>query len=597
MKRLVSGIMLTLLLTSMSTLAFNIQPVRASGTIYIRADGSIDPPTAPISTLDNVTYIFTNNIYDGIVVERNNIVVDGRGYTRQGYGSGVGFYLGGIGNVTIEDTNIEGFDRGVFLGLASYNVLSGNNITNNGWGIYLTDSSNNSIIENNIENTDPNSFPYPQIGVHLDTSNNNTVSKNTIDTCNHGIWCDSSNNTAVLDNNITSSIYGWGIGISLWFSFNNTVARNNITNNDFTGVYLAASFNNTLRDNSIANNRYNLGTGDAGPGFINDVDTSNTVNGKPVYYWVSRSNGAVPLDAGYVVLVNCTGIVVQGLNLTHNVQGIVLAYTRNITVKDNNIAENYYGTWCYNSSDNRFFHNNLDNYQLQAVVWNSFCWDDGYPSGGNYWSDYVGIDLYSGLHQNETGSDGIGDTAYVINEDNIDNYPLMKPYAGLYDIGITNVTTSKTVVGQDYNLTITIKILNYGINTETFNLTVYANETVIQTLRNIVLTSRNSTTTTLTWNTTGFAKSNYTIRAYVEPVSGETEISDNTFTYGTIYVSIPGDLNADKTVDIFDAVILSGAAGSSLGDVNWNPNADINSDNIVDLFDAVILAAHAGEQS
>jgi hypothetical protein len=55
-------------------------------------------------------------------------------------------------------------------------------------------------------------------------------------------------------------------------------------------------------------------------------------------------------------------------------------------------------------------------------------WDDGFPSGGNYWSDYAGIDLYSGPYQNETGSDGIGDTPYVIDENNIDHYPLMNPW-------------------------------------------------------------------------------------------------------------------------------------------------------------------------
>jgi len=55
-------------------------------------------------------------------------------------------------------------------------------------------------------------------------------------------------------------------------------------------------------------------------------------------------------------------------------------------------------------------------------------WDDGYPSGGNYWSDYKGTDLYSGPYQNETGSDGIGDTPYVIYGDNVDHYPLMNPW-------------------------------------------------------------------------------------------------------------------------------------------------------------------------
>ncbi len=61
-KRVVLGIMMTLLLVSMFSLALNIQPVKAKRTIYIRADGSIDPPDAPISTLDNATYTLTGNI-------------------------------------------------------------------------------------------------------------------------------------------------------------------------------------------------------------------------------------------------------------------------------------------------------------------------------------------------------------------------------------------------------------------------------------------------------------------------------------------------------------------------------------------------------
>ena len=72
LKRIISGIILIVLLISMLTLAFNIQPVKASGTIYIRADGSIDPPSANITSADNVTYYFTENNYDEIVVERSN---------------------------------------------------------------------------------------------------------------------------------------------------------------------------------------------------------------------------------------------------------------------------------------------------------------------------------------------------------------------------------------------------------------------------------------------------------------------------------------------------------------------------------------------
>jgi len=60
-KRVTIGITLTVLLISMFTLAFNIQPAKASGTIYIRADGSIDPPTTPIQG-DGDLYTFYRHL-------------------------------------------------------------------------------------------------------------------------------------------------------------------------------------------------------------------------------------------------------------------------------------------------------------------------------------------------------------------------------------------------------------------------------------------------------------------------------------------------------------------------------------------------------
>ena len=85
-RRIISGLLLTLLLSGMLTLAFKVQPADASETIYIRADGSIDPDTALIQRDGNI-YTFADNIYyDEIVVERDNIVVDGAGYTLQGSG-------------------------------------------------------------------------------------------------------------------------------------------------------------------------------------------------------------------------------------------------------------------------------------------------------------------------------------------------------------------------------------------------------------------------------------------------------------------------------------------------------------------------------
>jgi len=124
-KRIVSGIVFTLLLAGMLTLAFNIRPVKASGTIYIRADGSVDPDTAPISTVDNVTYTFLGNIYDEIVVEKNNTVLDGAGYSVQGAWDfhSKGIFLHGGSNVIIKSMEIRAFMYGLYLQHSSNNTI------------------------------------------------------------------------------------------------------------------------------------------------------------------------------------------------------------------------------------------------------------------------------------------------------------------------------------------------------------------------------------------------------------------------------------------------------------------------------------------
>jgi parallel beta-helix repeat protein len=148
-KKIAIGILLTLLLTSMSTLTFNIQPAKASGTIYIRADGTVDPPTAPIQRVGDV-YTFTGNISETIEVQINSVTIDGNGYTLQGPGD-YGFYLFDRDYVTIKDTNIVGFFNGIDLFRSRDCTISGNNITNNYNGIHIHFfSMRNTIRDNNI---------------------------------------------------------------------------------------------------------------------------------------------------------------------------------------------------------------------------------------------------------------------------------------------------------------------------------------------------------------------------------------------------------------------------------------------------------------
>jgi len=113
---------------------------------------------------------------------------------------------------------------------------------------------------------------------------------------------------------------------------------------------------------------------------------------------------------------------------------------------------------------------------------------------------------------------------------------------------------------------------------------------------NISLPSGKSTTITFTWDTTGFAKGNYTISAYVTPVPGETDLMDNNFTDGTIAVTIRGDLNNDCVVDIADVVLVTAVYRSKRGDPEFRPNSDVIEDGVIDVADVVAVTAHYREK-
>jgi parallel beta-helix repeat protein len=186
-------------------------------------------------------------------------------------------------------------------------------------------------------------------GIFIQARTNITIKDMRISNFHYGIKLtygfseDGPRNITVLKNTITNN----SVGISLQiFSCYNFISGNNITGNGI-GIGIYYSYGNTLRNNCMKDNEYNLWVGsllwNSGSAFINDIDTSNTVNGKPVYYWINQQDKTIPSDAGYVGLVRCSNIIVQGLNLTHNGQGVLLIETNNSIVTGNYIAENNYG--------------------------------------------------------------------------------------------------------------------------------------------------------------------------------------------------------------------------------------------------------------
>jgi parallel beta-helix repeat protein len=151
-RKVVYSVVLVVVIMGVLGVAFDVQMVEAPYlVIYIKADGSIDPSTPNIESLNNVTYTFKADMNASIVVQRSNITIDGKGYTlgMDYLESTIGFNLTSVSNVTIKNMEIRGFEYGIYLYVSSNNTISGNNITNNERGINLNSSSNNNTLTGN----------------------------------------------------------------------------------------------------------------------------------------------------------------------------------------------------------------------------------------------------------------------------------------------------------------------------------------------------------------------------------------------------------------------------------------------------------------
>jgi parallel beta-helix repeat protein len=386
----------------------------------------------------------------------------------------VGIAIDGSSSVQMKDNTVTENQFGIASDAPqSDNSITGNIITDNAYGIYLNyDQGNENITGDRTAN---NTVARNVYGILQIYSPNTRITQNVITDNTFGLCLLSSQVGNCISQNTISLNSGYGIRLES--SSNNTIVGNGVTDNGF-GIELDLSSDNTLTGNIVANSECNFGvSGLSSEDFINYVDASNTVNGRPIYYWIGRHDTTVPSDAGYVALVNCTSITVQDLTLTNELEGILLAYTTNSTIAQNNLMENldegvllysannntvtennitannksgitlksssHYNTITENnltantcgilvdsSSNNAIYHNNLagNTAQVHNSGVSTNAWDNGYPSGGNHWSDYAGTDSHGGPYQNESYSDGIGDTPYAIDTANADNYPIMKPW-------------------------------------------------------------------------------------------------------------------------------------------------------------------------
>jgi parallel beta-helix repeat protein len=183
------------------------------------------------------------------------------------------------------------------------------------------------------------------------------------------------------------------------------------------------------------------------------------------------TNGIFIEDSDYNLISG--NIVNDNLYGTHLFATCSCNPTSGNIIRNNTIMNNRYGICLDVSTNNTIYHNNFINntkhkYYYQYEFYSNV-WDNGYPSGGNYWSNYTGIDFYSGRYINETGSDGIGDSPHIIDGNNQDNYPLMGMFSSFntslgYYVDVISNSTIENFQFFESNSTIKMHVSNITVS-------------------------------------------------------------------------------------------------------------------------------------
>ncbi|MEM2108334.1 MAG: NosD domain-containing protein [Candidatus Bathyarchaeia archaeon] len=195
-----------------------------SGYIVIMPDGTVNPSNAPILNEGNNRYTFKADVYNPIIVGKDNIIIDGANFVLKGSEEYMsrGIDLTGRKNVTVTNVKIEKFDYGIYLSAASKNIISNNALTDNYCGIWIEKSSNGNTILGN-------SFTANKMwALWLKESLENTISKNTFTLhANYTIYMGYANKTTITKNYIKNN----NLGIFLYHSTDNVLYHNSFVDN------------------------------------------------------------------------------------------------------------------------------------------------------------------------------------------------------------------------------------------------------------------------------------------------------------------------------------------------------------------------------
>jgi len=392
------------------------------------------------------------------------------------------FYLIDSHQNKIEDNHITKGEAGVILLRSEYNEVSDNFFED--VDMIVSDESHNNIISENL---------FDGIGLRLRRgSQENMIRDNIIKNCRlRGILLrDNSYANSIVDNWF-SNINDWAVEIRR--DSNEVTLEGNVIEESYGGVWIEDSESLMLKENTMTGKGVRIEGNSSYYWDSHEIDESNTLDGKPIFYWKNQIGGTVPEDAAQIILANCSGVTIEdqeirdrsvgislgfsheniinsnllsentyGIRMSHsdanlledndvennleyglrilysnenrlerneisdNHEGINLRFSDENILERNRLENNFRGVRLNYSNSNEIYHNDFIDNDNQAYDDEENRWNSEYPYGGNYWSDYQGMDNHHGPDRDKIGSDGLGDFPYDIEGGNAhDAYPLM----------------------------------------------------------------------------------------------------------------------------------------------------------------------------
>lgn len=333
-----------------------------------------------------------------------------------------GIRLANVSHTAVENVTVRGTAVGVRLERSLDVTVEGSDLSGNQIGVSALAVQQGSLSGNTVRANGS----AMQVGLDLVAFNasvvvNNEVALDMVGSGLHEIHLAGSSDVTLADNVLGSPAWIPSAGVGVWLDADTDVA---LWGNTFVDRGLSPT--------PFGGSAFHPFTLSLASFTSLSIPPNNTVNGRPILYCLGQPSRIYDgVDAGEIILADCDGAVVSNVTMSRGQVGIIVALSRSVTILGNAFDAVTLGvsTW---ASDVLVYHNNFNRSGAAQVSSgsgaSSVAWDDGYPRGGNYWSDHSGVDNCSGPYQNVCPDpDGIRDSPQELGPGVYDEYPLQEP--------------------------------------------------------------------------------------------------------------------------------------------------------------------------